>query len=384
MKVVVLGGGGDEGGAVVDILAKEADFEKVIAADRSEKRIERVAQQVGAKAEARVVDLYDHNALIRLLKEADIVVNTVGPFYRHGTTVLNAAIETRVDYVDICDDYDPTIQMLKLDSAAKEAGITALIGMGSSPGIVNILAIRGAKKLDHTEEIRILWCVNYASAGGGAGAGFHGWHMMRGNIPQFLDGKLVNVQAGTGKEIVEFPNGSAEVFYLGHPEPITIPPFVPGVKTVVNKGTITPQWLSEDQLKMIELGFGQEEMIAIHPGLSAAPVEVALRVQNLYLRDKDMGPPWAGMLVEVKGTKAGKKSKCSYSIPPEIAGSGSMSTMTAGPAATGTLMISRGEVNMKGVITPEALDIDRFLNLVSKLGGEDWDEIEAIPQKLHV
>ena len=338
----------------------------------------------GAKVEARVLDIYDHDALVKLLKEVDVVVNTVGPFYRHGTTVLTAAIEAKLNYVDICDDYDATREMLKLDASAKEADITALIGMGVVPGIGNILAVYGAKKLDRAEEVRFLWCQHYGGGGGGAGSGFHGWHMMKGNVPQYLDGKLVDVPAGSGKEVVKFPNGEAEVFYVGHPEPITIPSFVPGVKTVVNKGTVSPSWLSEDQLKMIELGFGEEEMTAIRPGLSVIPVEVALRIQNTYLRDKDMGPPWFGILVEVKGTKDGKKAKYTYAISPEVSTAGVVTSMTAGPAAIATLMTARGEVKTKGVITPEALDAKRFLSLVAKVAGGEWYETEAIPRKIQV
>lgn len=223
MKVIVLGAGGDEGSKIAEILAKQAGIEKVIIADKNQKRAEAVFQKIGSRSEPKVVDIYDCNALIRTLKEADVVVNTVGPFYRHGTRVLNAAIEAKVRYVDICDDYDATIEILKCNESAKRAGITALTNMGSDPGLANIYAMYGAKKLDKAEEIRYLWCVNYGSAGGGAGAGFHGWHMMKGSIPQFIDGKLVYVQAGTGREVVEFNDGKAEVFYVGHPEPITTP-----------------------------------------------------------------------------------------------------------------------------------------------------------------
>jgi len=305
----------------------------------------------------------------------------VGPFYRHGTTVLSAAIEAKVSYVDICDDYDATREMLLLDAAAKRAGITALPTLGCSPGAVNILAVYGAKKLEQVEAIRILWCQNYFAGGGGAGSGLHGLHMMKGDIPQFLDGKLVNVPAGSGREVVTFPNGVAEVFYVGHAEPMTIPAFVPGVKTVVNKGVVTPAWVSEEQLKMIELGFGEEEEIVVRRGLTVIPAEVALRIQNMHLKGKDIGEPFFGLLVEVIGTKGGNRAKYTYTLPPEMTAAGSVNNQTAGSLAAGVLMIARGEVSKKGVVTPEVLDPMRYFGMSAKW-GIFYLETEMVPRKI--
>ena len=266
MRVLVTGGGGSEGKAIGIILAKEADVEKIIVVDRSERRAARAVQEIGAKAEAKIGSIDDHASMVNLMQEADMVVNAVGPFYRHSTKVLKAAIEAKKNYVDICDDYDATIALLALDGEAKEADITALINMGSSPGVVNVLAGYGADKLDQTDEINISWCVHYGAGEGGAGAGLHGYHMINGNIPQFLNGKLVNVPGGSGKEIVEFPGcGTTECSYVGHPEPVTLPRFIRGVKTVTNRGAVLPEWVWQNELRLAEMDFTREEMTRI-PG----------------------------------------------------------------------------------------------------------------------
>ena len=75
-----------------------------------------------------------------VVKGADVVLNVCGPFYKLGPIVLKAVIEAGINYVDVCDDYDATEILLEMDIAAKKAGITALTGMGGSPGIANLLA----------------------------------------------------------------------------------------------------------------------------------------------------------------------------------------------------------------------------------------------------
>ena len=59
-------------------------------------------------------------------------------------------------YVDVCDDVDVTHEISDMDEAAKRAGMTAVIGMGSSPGATNLLAKFAADNLlDETVSIDI-------------------------------------------------------------------------------------------------------------------------------------------------------------------------------------------------------------------------------------
>ncbi|MBW2087346.1 MAG: saccharopine dehydrogenase, partial [Deltaproteobacteria bacterium] len=56
--------------------------------------------------------------------------------------------EARCHYIDINDDWEPTLDMLKLDEEARQAGITAIIGMGASPGVSNLLAVKAMSLFD--------------------------------------------------------------------------------------------------------------------------------------------------------------------------------------------------------------------------------------------
>jgi len=152
MKVIVLGSGGM--GRYAAKTAVTFDFVGTLTvADLDAAAATRLAATLGPKACAVGVDVTDAPALERLLAGAGAVLNTVGPFVRLGPPVLRAAIRARCHYLDINDDWESTVAMLEMDDAARAAGITAVIGMGASPGISNLLAVTAMRELDAVEEL---------------------------------------------------------------------------------------------------------------------------------------------------------------------------------------------------------------------------------------
>ena len=53
------------------------------------------------------------------MNDHDVVLNTTGPFFKFGEPILKSAIKCNCHYLDICDDWEPTIEMLKLNDEAK-------------------------------------------------------------------------------------------------------------------------------------------------------------------------------------------------------------------------------------------------------------------------
>jgi saccharopine dehydrogenase (NAD+, L-lysine-forming) len=378
MTTVVVIGSGFEGSALTEILAKQADVDKLILADKNLDRAKNLSQQIGNKSEAQFVDISDHDSVVNLLKGGDLVVNTIGPFFIHGTKVIRAAIEARKDYVDIADDYDVTTELLSLDSEVKSAGITALINMGSSPGLLNVFARYGADKLDTVEEIHTAWATHY-DGGGGPSAGSHAFHMLDGDVPQYIDGQWVKVPAGSGVEKINFPIRQIECFYVGHAEPITLPRYIKGVRTVTNKGVIIPEWISYDILKMMELGLRGTNPIKIRGENYVIPHEVAMRLQAIYFQERDLGKAEGGFKTTVKGTRNGDEVTYIYDLPPEMAREKTAKT-TAHSAVTGILMVIRGLHKIRGVSPPERLDADKFLGIITNL-GISYCETEVLSRK---
>jgi saccharopine dehydrogenase-like NADP-dependent oxidoreductase len=161
------------------------------------------------------------------MKQYDMVVNTVGPFFRFGVPILKAAIEAQCKYVDICDDPEPTLEMLKLNEQAKAAGVTALIGTGASPGIANMLAVRAARELDTVDSIITGWNIDasHPEERHGSGVSAAVVHMMEqisGLIPVTRGGKL-EYRRALEKIEIDYPGlHKFTSSSIGHPEAVTL------------------------------------------------------------------------------------------------------------------------------------------------------------------
>ena len=236
--VIVIGGGGLQAKAMFEAAARGKVIGTWLAADRAW-RPDRVCDLERLGVQTTTVDvLGDPTALRELTASARIVANFAGPYYRTGGVVLDACIATGTDYLDICDDSDATLALLERDDAATTAGVRALIGMGSSPGVTNILVRAAVDALGSADEVALNWVVDVADMSGAAAQ--HFFHIFSLIDP---DGTRHEVPAWEGlvRRTVEFPDpvGAQTLVELAHPEPITLPRFLP-VERVVNFGGVIP------------------------------------------------------------------------------------------------------------------------------------------------
>lgn len=233
MRVVVLGAGG-MGGYAARTAAGFDFVEDLLVGDRDGAAATRLAARLGPTARAAAVDVTDAAALGRVCAGADVVLNTVGPFFRFGPPVLRAAIAARCHYLDINDDWESTEAMLALADEARAAGITAVIGMGASPGISNLLAVTAARELDTVEELYAGFDLDAAMpeqrGARPAAATVHGVHQLTGPIRVWEDGRLVDRPAMCRVEL-DYPGlGRLPAWTMGHPEAITFPARFPGLR----------------------------------------------------------------------------------------------------------------------------------------------------------
>jgi saccharopine dehydrogenase (NAD+, L-lysine-forming) len=367
MKALVVGGTGGMGQGVARDLIKQEQIKKVVLGDIN---IDPGRVQDKLRASEKVslikIDVNDHAGLVSAIRDADVVINCAGPFYKTAVAVARAAVEAKVNYIDICDDYEAADILFAsdIDNAAKEAGITVLTGMGSDPGTNNVLVKWYANHLDRVDEIALFWVVSIAELAGAAWD--HSLHMTLGKIPQYLDGKLEYVEGGTGEEIAEFlePLGTCKVRYVGHPQPLTIPRYIEGVKTVVIKGALIPSWVDELIREQRDSGFLSKEPVEIK-GTTVVPYDMTLRLWDTIPNDRDKGPLASGLKVIVKGERKGKQVTYTADIV------GRMAPGTGLPASIAALMMDAGDVKVKGVVAPEGcIDPDKFLAALLQRGAK--------------
>jgi len=311
------------------------------------------------------IDVNDHHGMVSAIKSADVVINCAGPFYKTAVAVARAAVEAKVNYIDICDDYEAAEILFSsdIDNAARAAGITVLTGMGSDPGTNNVIVKWFANKLDRVDEIALFWVVSIAELAGAAWD--HSLHMTIGQIPQYLNGKLEHVEGGTGVETATFlePLGTCQVCYVGHPQPLTIPRYIKGVKRVVIKGALIPGWVDQLIKEQKDTGFLSKEPLDLK-GIKVTPYDLTLKLWEAIPNNRDRGPQSSGLKVIVKGERDGKQVTYTADM------AGRMAPGTGLPASIAALMLAAGDVTVKGVVAPEGcIDPQKFLTALLQRGA---------------
>jgi saccharopine dehydrogenase (NAD+, L-lysine-forming) len=298
------------------------------------------------------------------------MASKIESFYKYEKTILEAVIEEKINYVDICDDTSATYEALELDSAAQEAGITILLGMGSSPGISNILAKYAVDELlDECESID-MYHIHGGEPNEGPAVIGHRFYCMSNPIPMFLDGEAKQINPKESDkyiEKVEFINlpGEYTVYPYPHPEPITLPMHIEGIQRVTNKGSVLPERYYELTRKIHSLGLNSEEIITVKD-INGVPREIQaydfsvqylIKQREKFLKETNFGEPKGCVKIVIKGKKKGTREDRTYifSLVSEGAGKGKgLGWGTGLPAAFGAILMLRGKIKEKGVIPPEA------------------------------
>lgn len=379
-KVTILGGGGAVGSVAAGILAASGVFSDVVVADIELEAANSVVERIGKDNVSAVkFDARSPESIKNAVEGSSVVLNCVGPFYEFGPPILRAVISSGVNYVDICDDFDATEKLLDMDEDARNAGIVALVGMGSSPGLANVLVRHCAESiLDEVEEVNI-----YHAHGGeeieGAAVVKHRIHSMEMDIPMFLDGKFTTVKlfAPSGKALEEetdFENvGRYNVYPYPHPETITLPRFLKGVKRVTNLGTVLPPSYAELIKAVVRTGLTTEEPVEVG-GQKVVPLEFAVAFiisqREKLLREAGLGGPVGCLKVVVKGYEGGEENTYIFSTSSKKKG---MGEGTGIPAALGAVLMGMGKIGGKGVFPPEGCvnprDMFELVGTRVKLGG---------------
>jgi saccharopine dehydrogenase-like NADP-dependent oxidoreductase len=154
MNIVVLGGAGKMGSIATQDLAQDPRVSRVIIADRDLDQARIVAETIDSpKIELRQADATDHDQLVALLREADACLNAT--VYYFNLQVMEACLAAGTHYTDMGGLFHTTRKQLELNSRFADAGISAVLGMGSAPGVPNVQARYAVDRLDTIETIRI-------------------------------------------------------------------------------------------------------------------------------------------------------------------------------------------------------------------------------------
>lgn len=380
MKVLALGGCGDMGRMAVAILLESPLITSITVTDLDLEAATAYVKKIGSeKLSAVKIDVTHRTELIDLMKAHDIVVNTVGPYYKFGKTIFEAAIEAKKSYFDICDDWKPMLEILDLTEEAKKAGITAVIGIGASPGVSNILAKLVCSKLDEVNDLKTGWGITLSEKRGKKPKYFikkktissdtaieHLLIESIGKVPAFRDGKIIEIEPLTDAESLHFP-GFKDVYscYIGHPEPVMLS------RTIKAKTISNQMYLSEKaaiRLRKFSKKVEKKELSIEEASKKLNKSFTRLVINHIilfwkFLKEFYHAPPTISAIATGKrGDKTVRVGAGAYHVP-----YGLMAGITGVPLAIAVLMYIEGKIDQKGALTPEqAMDPMEFFEIYAK------------------
>jgi lysine 6-dehydrogenase len=364
MRVVLLGAAGAMASVVLRDLLEFAPDVSVTVADR--RRVETADPRV----RTATVDVRDEESTARLIDGHDVVVNCVT--YYFNVPVMRAALSARVPYADLGGLYHGTLKQFALDEEFRRAGVPAVLGMGSTPGITNVMAGALAGGFDAVEAIHVrVGCIDRKAAGPLP-------------VPYALDtvldefslepmvfrnGRPEAVAPGSGEEAIVFPDpvGRARAFYTLHSEVAMFPRSFPDLREASFRLAFEPDFTRKMRF-LVELGFASREKLV--GGVSPREMLLALAAKQPTAEGE---PDDCDVLrVEVSGRRGGDSSSALGEMtvlphPTWRVAAGALDTGV--PLSIVGQMLADGTIAGPGVLCPEtAVPANRFFAELERRG----------------
>ena len=152
-KIVVFGASGHTGRFVVSELARRGAMG--ILAGRDPAKLLALHQTYPA-FEARVASIDDPASLDRALLGASLVINCAGPFADTATPVMEAALRTRIHYLDLTAEQAVALAAFeKFSEAAQKAGVMIMPSVAFYGALGDLLATAAMRDWTMAHEIQI-------------------------------------------------------------------------------------------------------------------------------------------------------------------------------------------------------------------------------------
>ncbi|MDO9525878.1 MAG: saccharopine dehydrogenase family protein [Gemmobacter sp.] len=363
-------------------------------ASRSIAKCERIVESIHAKGslkvagvlQAHAVDAMDTDAVAALIGATgcQIVINVGSAFVN--MTVLEACIQTGVAYMDTAIHEDPAkvcetppwygnYEWQRRDRCA-QAGVTAVLGIGFDPGVVNAWARLAADEyLDTVESIDIV----------DINAGSHGHWFATNFDPEInfreFTGTVYSWQSGAWQENTMFEIGRdwdlpvvgvQKAYLTGHDEVHSLAANFPKADVRFWMGFGDHYINVFTVLK--NLGLLSEKPVRTAEGLEVVPLKV---VKAVLPDPASLAPTYTGKTCIgdlIKGTKDGQPAEVFlYNIADHAeayaeVGSQGISYTAGVPPVAAALLIADGTWDVGRMVNVEELDPKPFLNILNDIG----------------
>ena len=361
MHIIVLGGAGAMGRVTVRTLTEYEDVDQITIADYDEERAHDVAATLNSsKILVRQIDVYDSERLSKLVRGANVVLSAVE--YVFNQPILRVCIQEKVHYADLGGLFHMTRKLMDMSPEAEAAGITAILGMGGTPGITNILARAAVDKLDRVDSIKVqLGCSDDTPSTAPLVAPYS----IRTILDEFTRPPQVfqndtwyPQQPLTGQEelIFPLPVGRATAIFSLHSECAIFPVSFrdKGIRHVSFKIAFPSDFMKKLKF-LVDIGFGSDEPISVR-GMKVSPREVLARLLEMTPVE-DVEPQDCDVLrVVVAGEAQGQRLEIVNQVvvlPYRRWGISAGALDTGTPLAIAGRMLANEEIARRGAFGPE-------------------------------
>jgi len=408
-NIIIIGAGGVAHVAAHKCAANNDILGDICIASRTQIKCDRIIDSIKRKDHvkddskklfSRQLDALDISKTIKLIKETNsqIVINLAQPYVN--MSLLTACIQTGAAYIDTAVHEEPdkgeeephwyaNYDWPRKGECSKN-GITAILGAGFDPGVVNAYAALALKH--HFDKIDTIDIMD-------VNAGNHGKYFATNFDPEinfrefrkiwnWIDRKWVLNKVHSVKMTYDFPVvGEQSVYLTGHDE-------VHSLSKNIDTNSIR-FWMgfSDHYINVFNvltnLGLTSEFPVKTAEGLEVVPLKMlsAVLPDPTTLAPNYIGKTCIGDFI--KGTKDGKPKKifiyntCDHAESYKEVESQAISYTAGVPPAAAAMLIAQGVWDAKTMVNVEELNPDPFLELLNKIGLPTVIQENPVPLQLN-
>jgi len=394
-NVLIIGAGGVANVAAHKCAQHNNLLGNICIASRTQRKCDAIIESIRRKNSlkdknntlySRQIDAMDIPATIKLIEETDssIVMNVGTSFIN--MSVLQACLETGAAYMDtaiheepdkICEDppWYANYEWKYLDACQKK-GVTAILGIGFDPGVVNAYCAYGVKHYFDTVDTIDIMDVNAGEHGRFFATNFDpeiNFREFTGKVWTWIDRQWVEKPVHAEKIQYNFPLVGEQTIYLtGHDE-------LHSLSKNIDANSIR-FWMgfSDHYINCFTI-LKNIGLLSEQPVITAEGVEVApLKVVKACLPDpSSLAPDYTGKTCIgnlIKGKKDGKDREifiyntCDHKECYNEVESQAISYTAGVPPVAAAILIANGTWDVKRMVNVEELDPDPFLDVLNKMG----------------
>ena len=373
MRMLVLGAGLQGSACAYDLL-QQPGVEQVTVADLKPDRVSRLLKSPGGRRLAlSKLDLQDGAALRAALRGQDAVLNAA-PYY-FNLDVTRAAVELGVHCADLGGNTEIVFQQRELDAEAQRRGVSVIPDCGLAPGMVNILAAEGIRRVGEADAVKIY--VGGLPQHPEPPLNYQIVYSLEGALDYYTtpswvlrDGKPTRLDALSELEEVAFPPpvGVLEAFHTGGG--ISILPWVYAgkVRTMEYKTLRYPGHVAIMR-PIRDLGLLDLTPVKVK-GKEVVPRDAFIATVSPKLTQSE-GRDFVALRVDVRGRNGERTGWQLLDYYDEAHGISAMMRTTGYSLAITGLMQVDGRISAKGVRTPdEAVPFEEYVKELARRGVE--------------